>query len=99
MFLKIFGSVVQNFKSNGPIPRNHLDRQMAGLKDGQTLFHRILPATTKGLSSTTAVDWHLKIKDRVQYWLNQKLLHHSQHAKNQLKSYTHSKDTAGLRIS
>ena len=36
---------------------------MAGLKDGQALFHRILPATTKGLSSTTAVDWHLKIKD------------------------------------
>ena len=33
---------------------------MAGGKDGQTLFHRILLATARGLTSTTAVDWHLK---------------------------------------
>ena len=32
-------------------------------KDGQTLFHRLLLATTKGLKSITAVDWHLKVKD------------------------------------
>ena len=37
---------------------------MSGGKDGQTLFHRILPATTRGLTSTTAVDWHLKVKDK-----------------------------------
>ena len=36
---------------------------MAGGKDGQTLFHRILLATARGLTSTTAVDWHLKVKD------------------------------------
>ena len=35
-------------------------RKMAGGKDGQTLFHRILLATARGLTSTTAVDWHLK---------------------------------------
>ena len=36
---------------------------MSGGKDGQTLFHRILPATTRGLTSKTAVNWHLKVKD------------------------------------
>ena len=36
---------------------------MSGGKDGQTLFHRILPATTMGLTSKTAVNWHLKVKD------------------------------------
>ena len=35
---------------------------MAGGKDGQTLFQRILPATVAGLPSTAAVDWHLKVK-------------------------------------
>ena len=37
---------------------------MLGEKDGQTLFHRILPATARGLTSTTAVDWHLKVKNK-----------------------------------
>ena len=32
-------------------------------KDGQTLFHRTLPATASGLTSKTAVNWHLKAKD------------------------------------
>ena len=36
---------------------------MSGGKDGQTLSHRILPATARGLTSTTAVNWHLKVKD------------------------------------
>ena len=36
---------------------------MAGQKDGKNLFHKILPATTRGLTSTTAVDWHLLVKD------------------------------------
>ena len=36
---------------------------MSGGKDEQTLFHRILPATARGLTSTTAVDWHFKVKD------------------------------------
>ena len=37
---------------------------MSGGKDGQTLFHRILPATARGLTSTTAVDWHLKVENK-----------------------------------
>ena len=36
---------------------------MSGGKDGKTLFVRILPATTRGLTSKTAVNWHLKVKD------------------------------------
>ena len=51
---------------------------MAGGKDGQTLFHRILPATAGGLTSITMVDWHLKVKHKsVQCLSNQILLHHS----------------------
>ena len=38
-------------------------RQMSGGKDGQNIFHRILPATVRGLTSKTAVNWHLKVKD------------------------------------
>ena len=34
-------------------------------KDGQTLFHGILPATARGLASKTAINWHLKVKDIV----------------------------------
>ena len=33
-------------------------------KDGHTLFHWILPATARGLISTTTVDWHLKVKNK-----------------------------------
>ena len=36
---------------------------MSGGKDGQTLYHRILPPTARGLTSKTAVKWHLKVKD------------------------------------
>ena len=32
-------------------------------KDGQTLFHRILPATARGLTSNTAVKTYSKVKD------------------------------------
>ena len=38
--------------------------QMSGGKDGQTLFHRIFPATAREITSTTAVEWHLKVKDK-----------------------------------
>ena len=37
---------------------------MSGQKDGQTLFHRVLPATAKRLTSTTAVDWHFKAQNK-----------------------------------
>ena len=33
-------------------------------KDGQTLFLRILPDTARGLTSTTAGDWHLKAQNK-----------------------------------
>ena len=39
---------------------------MSGGKDGQTLFHRIIPATAMSLTSKTAKNWHLKVKD-IQY--------------------------------
>ena len=54
-------------------------------REGWTLFHRILPTTARGLTSTTAVDWDLKVKNKkVQCWSDKKLLHHSHHAKKQL---------------
>ena len=37
--------------------------QMIGWKDGDTLFHRTLPAAAMGRTSTTTVDSHLKIKN------------------------------------
>ena len=37
---------------------------MSGGKDEQTLFHRILPATARVLTSTTAVDWNIKPKNK-----------------------------------
>ena len=36
---------------------------MSGGKDGQTLFHGILPATARGLARKTAINWHLKVKN------------------------------------
>ena len=39
-------------------------RQISGGKDAQILFHGILPATARGLASKTAVNWHLKAKDK-----------------------------------
>ena len=60
---------------------------MSGGKDGRTLFHRILPTTARVLTSATAVDWHLKVKNKkCNVGLIKKLLHHSQHAKNQLNT-------------
>ena len=37
---------------------------MSGSKDGHTIFHGILPATTRDLASKTAIYWHLKVKNR-----------------------------------
>ena len=31
--------------------------------DRQTLHYRTVPATARGPTSKTAVDWHLKVKD------------------------------------
>ena len=64
---------------------------MSGGKNGVTLFYRILPATTSGLTSKTAVNWHLKVKDIEHdagktYSTYQKIMYHSQHTKNKLNS-------------
>ena len=47
-------------KTNDPIPKKSLERWKDGRAD--TLFHRTLPATAKGPTSTTAVDLQLKVK-------------------------------------
>ena len=66
---------------------------MTGRKNRQTLFHRILPVTAGGLTSTFAVDWHLKVKDiekvanlTKNYCITVRMQN------NQLNSYTHSAD-------
>ena len=63
------GKLHKGFWHHAKIQRNlmihskKIPRQMSGGKDGKTLFHRILPATAWDLTSTTAVDWHLNVKD------------------------------------
>ena len=63
-------------------------------KDGQTLFHRILPATAGGLTTTTAIESHLKVED-IEYnvCLEPKIIaSQSAWKTNQLNSYTQSAD-------
>ena len=68
-FSSCYAQFLQGFWHHAKIQRNLMNhfkktpRQMSGGKDGQTLFHRILPATARGLTSKTAVNWHLKVKD------------------------------------
>ena len=38
-------------------------QQTAGWNVRQTLFHRTLLVTARGPTSTTAEDWHLKVRD------------------------------------
>ena len=40
-----------------------MERRTKGQKDRQTLFYRTLRATAGDPTCTTAVDWHLKVKD------------------------------------
>ena len=61
---------------------------MSGGKDGQTLFYKILPATAMGLTSKTTVMAFKSQRYRIQCWSHQELLHHTQHAKNQLNSFS-----------
>ena len=44
-------------KDNDPIPRKHSDREQDKRMD------RTLLAIVRGSTSTTAVHWHLKVKD------------------------------------
>ena len=50
-------------KPNDPILRKHPHRRQDRRMDRDTLFHRTIPATARSPTSTTAVDWHLKVKD------------------------------------
>ena len=49
-------------KYSNPILREQPDRWQDGGTD-RPLFHRIISATAKCLTSTPAIDWHLKVKD------------------------------------
>ena len=51
---------------------------MAGGKYGQTLFHKILPATSEDLTSAMAVDWHLKVKNIEYYCITVSMFKSSQ---------------------
>ena len=79
-------------KSSDPILGKHPDRCHEGRMD-RSRFHRIIPVSIEGLTSTTAVAWQLKVKE-IQYsvGLTKKELHHSQHAKKQFRSKIHSAD-------
>ena len=67
-------------KPNDPNSRKHPDRCQEAEMD-----RRILPATTIGSTSKTAVNWHIKVED-IEYNVGLTLQHHSQHAKNQVNS-------------
>ena len=47
-------------ETNDPISRKHPDKCQEARMEKH--FHRILPATASGLTSRTAVNWHLKVK-------------------------------------
>ena len=64
-----------------------MSRQMKGQKSRRMdrSYFTPLPATARSSTSATAVDWSLKVKDtEYDVSLTKKILHHSQHAKNQL---------------
>ena len=50
-------------------PNSKKTPQLTAGLDGQTLFHRMLLATDRGLTNTTAVDWQLTVKD-IEYDVN-----------------------------
>ena len=65
---------------------------MGGGKDGQILFHRILPTIAGSLKSTTAEEWHLKV-EHIEYDVSltkNYCIKVCQNAKNQLNSFPHS---------
>ena len=56
-----YAQLLKDFLYNAEIQRNLIiqfqeNTQMSGGKDGQILFHRILAAATKGLTSKTTVN-------------------------------------------
>ena len=77
-------------KSNDPIPRKHPDR-WHNRRTNRSYFtgsFQLLPGVWQVQLQLIGI---LKSQRYIaQYWSNQKLLHHNQHAKNQLNSYSHS---------
>ena len=86
LFPKIFGSVmyslirvsttVLKFRKTYWYNSKRTSRQMAGHQDGQTLFHRTIPAAAGSPTSTTRVHWHFKLNDMednvsliINYWI------------------------------
>ena len=58
-----FSSIMPKFQETQCSNFKKTNQQTVGWKDRQILFHRTLLATARGAKSTTAVDWHLKVKD------------------------------------
>ena len=48
---------------NNQLISSHHSGNTAQRMDGQTLFHKTIPATSRGPTNTIAVDWHLKVRD------------------------------------
>ena len=64
-FLKKYGTHNLITFSSTNIQRNLMiqfqeNNQRHSRKEGQILYHKALPATARGPTSTTAADWHLK---------------------------------------
>ena len=57
-----FSSFMQKFWETSWSNSKKTTQQAAGWKDWHTLCHGTLPAIARGLTSTTSVDWHLKVK-------------------------------------
>ena len=57
-----------NFRKNDTIPRKYLDRRMDGrMKDGQTLFYRILPGTVRGPKTECHKDKQMETKSKKKF--------------------------------
>ena len=58
-----FSITMPKFKETYSSNSSRTIQRTAGWKDGQTLFHGTILVTARGITSTTAVNWHLKVKD------------------------------------
>ena len=59
-FIRVSRTMPKFKKSNDPIPRKHPDRQQNGRMDNPYFTGSFQLPTIRDLTSTTAVDWHLK---------------------------------------
>ena len=61
-FIRVSSTMLKSRKTKSSNSKK-ISRETEGQKYGQTLCYWTLLATARGPTSTTAVDWHLKIKD------------------------------------